>query len=153
MLPERELLVEIVERFAPAAALLYGSASAGRLTAASDVDVVCFVEGEERYSELASWHGLVLDVWIHPISDAEQTSNFLKVHDGRVLIDRDGIGNDLLMRVRAHLATKPRALDSKHARHLRAWLWKMFGRATRGGIDVITADTGCFMTFRRRGAS
>lgn len=132
---EKDLLQTLTTRFQPAAVVLYGSGARGALTPTSDIDVVCFVDRDERYPELGRWDGYLLDVWVHPLADANETENFLKLHDGRVLSDRNGIAEDLLRRVRAFVANAPARLDEKHMSHLRHWLWKMFDRASRGDLE------------------
>jgi len=68
MFSEHELLAYLTSRFTPRAVILYGSAATGELTSSSDIDVVCFVDGDESYPELGRWQGLLLDIWIHPLN-------------------------------------------------------------------------------------
>ncbi len=135
MFSQEELLAHLVSRFNPRAVILYGSAVSGELISTSDIDVVCFVEGEEQYPELDRWHGLALDVWVHPLKEAASEVDFLKLHNGHILLDYDGIAHGLLQRVAAQLLKPPAALDARHARHRNAWVWKMFDRARRGGVE------------------
>ncbi len=136
MFSPEELVTYLDSRFRPKAVILYGSAASGELTPTSDIDVVCFVEGDEAYPELGAWGEWLLDVWIHPVGDAERADEFLKLHDGRVLRDdQDGTARTLLDRVTALLSQPPPPLDPRHERHRRAWGWKMFDRVHRGDIE------------------
>ena len=129
MFSENELLAYLTSRFTARAVILYGSAVSGGLTSSSDIDVVCFVDSDERYPELGRWQGLLLDIWVHPLKDAESVDDFLKLHDGHVLLDHNDIAKTLVERVSERLSKRPTPLDTQHIRHRKAWIWKMFDRA------------------------
>ena len=59
-------------------------------------------------------------------------NDFLKLHGGRVLLDKSEIGAGLLQRVNAFLETAPEVMSKESAAHERAWLWKMLDRALLG---------------------
>lgn len=131
---EAELATELSARFAARVVILYGSYARGSAGPSSDVDVVCFCDGSERFPATFRWHGALIDAWVHPLEDADSSANFRKLHDGRVTRDEDGRGQRLLERVAMELRAPREMLGARQAEHLRVWLWKMFDRAARGGL-------------------
>ena len=127
-----ELGEHLTVRYAARVVILYGSMATGGATAASDADALCFVGDDRRYPEAYTHEGRLMDVWIHPLGDAAATEGFLKVHGGRVLLDADGVGADLMQRVNAYLERPRERLSEQRDAHERAWLWKMFDRAFAG---------------------
>jgi predicted nucleotidyltransferase len=124
----------IVSKVGARVGVLYGSAARGEVRADSDIDVVCFTDGAERFPESYRWGGYLIDAWIHPLADATETETFRKLHDGRVLHDdAEGTGAALLERVSALLAEARPKLGAVDDAHRRAWIWKMFDRSLRGG--------------------
>ena len=134
MLDENELVAHLKSRFDAKVVILYGSAVRGDVRPGSDVDLVCFVSADERYPDLYLWRNHLLDVCVHPLRDSETPGNFLILHGGRVLLDYEAVGRTLLARVAAEISAKKPGLDPRHERHRRAWVWKMFDRAVRGGV-------------------
>jgi predicted nucleotidyltransferase len=135
MFSEEELLDFLDSRFQPRVVILYGSAAHGQFSSAGDIDLVCFTTEKERYPEALLWNDQLLDVWVHPLEDAEAVDDFRRLHDGRVLRDDRGLGQALVDRVAARLSVPPPKLDQRHDRHRRDWIWKMFDRASRGDIE------------------
>ena len=132
---EEQLTAELVQRFAVRVVLLYGSCARGTSTPESDVDVVCFVADERRFPTTYCWQGCVIDAWLHPLADARDERAFLKLHDGRLLLDEAGVGASLLARVQAQLAQPPSRLCDEEAERLRVWLWRMLRRAQRNDVS------------------
>ncbi|MES1179359.1 MAG: nucleotidyltransferase domain-containing protein [Myxococcales bacterium] len=135
MFAETEFADHIVSRFGSQVAILYGSAARGEARSGSDIDVVCFVDGAARYPESYLWRGVLVDAWVHPLTDAANIDDFLKLHDGRVLHDLDGLGQGLLAKVAERIQGPREKLDARHERHRRAWVWKMFDRAVQQGAE------------------
>jgi hypothetical protein len=135
LLAEADLLEHLKARFTAIVIVLYGSAASGQLTLTSDVDIVCFRDGDERFPESYVWNGWQLDVWIHPIGDADRAADFAKLHDGRIVLDHLDVGRRLLDAVTMFLALPAEELGPKEKVHRRAWVWKMFDRAAFGGME------------------
>jgi hypothetical protein len=156
---EQDLIEHLVAEHAACVVILYGSAARGELTPESDIDVVCFREGPDRYPLSYHWRGLLVDAWIHPLSDAAgDARDFSKLDGGRVLLDSEARGQELLDRVNDELGRPPEALAPREERHRRAWVWKMFDRARRGGPEgdyrrhwllYDLPETWCDLTRRR----
>jgi predicted nucleotidyltransferase len=109
---EDDLAEHLAARYAAVVVILYGSVAKGDVNASSDVDAACFVADDRRYPESYVHRGRLMDVWIYPLGDAADTESFLKLAGGRVLLDGDGVGPDLMRRVNAYLET-PRNDRSK----------------------------------------
>jgi predicted nucleotidyltransferase len=124
----------IVGRLGARVVILYGSAARGEVRADSDIDVVCFTNGTERFPDSYRWNGYLIDAWVHPLADAADAAGFRKLHDGRVLHDdAENTGARLVQRV-CTLLREPRSkIDPRDDAHRRAWIWKMFDRSLRGG--------------------
>jgi hypothetical protein len=135
MFAESEFTDHIVPRFGARIVILYGSAARGETRPGSDIDVACFVNQVDRYPTSYLWRGLLVDAWIYPMTDTTNSQALLKLHDGRVLLDEDGLGQALLTDIAKALREPRQKLDEREERHRRAWIWKMFDRAGQVGVE------------------
>ncbi|HEY2404668.1 MAG TPA: nucleotidyltransferase domain-containing protein [Polyangiaceae bacterium] len=134
MFSEDALVAELVERFGSQIAILYGSYARGQAGPSSDVDVVCFCARSARHPAAFRWQTLLVDAWIHPLSDVDGINDFRKLHDARVIQDTEKLGQSLLERVKGELKIARPRLDENSERHVRVWAWKMLDRAKQRGV-------------------
>jgi predicted nucleotidyltransferase len=134
MLQEGDLARELVRRFDARVVILYGSHARGEAGPGSDVDVICFCESNARHPLTFHHDGMLIDAWLQPLEDLQQTGELDKLHGGRVLLDLEGRGAALLSRVNARFAEARPPLAPEQERHLRAWVWKMLDRARQADV-------------------
>ena len=115
-------------------AILYGSYVRGDWDVASDIDVVAFRDGAEPTHAAGRWRGMFLDLFVYP-TDAEPTPDWLRIHGGRVLFQRDDEGDRVLAAVAALHEAGPPLLAADAARTRRLWLEKMLARAAKGDVE------------------
>lgn len=137
-------------------AILYGSYVRGDWDVASDIDVVAFGDGAEPTRAAGRWRGMFLDLFVYP-ADAEATPDWLRIHDGRVLFQRDDEGDRVLAAVTALHEAGPPLLDRDAVRTRRLWLEKMLARAAKGDVEgdfrrhwLLSTLLEDYCAFRRR---
>ncbi|MFO0628378.1 MAG: nucleotidyltransferase domain-containing protein [Polyangiales bacterium] len=109
--------------------VLYGSRARGTPRRSSDVDVFVLRDEGPATSDHRRWEGLWLDAWIHPVADAEHPEEgLLRLCGGRVLRQRDGLGDALLARVEAMRDAGPPPLTEEKRALCATWLEKTAAR-------------------------
>jgi predicted nucleotidyltransferase len=81
-------------------AVIYGSWARGDATPASDVDLLFVRETGATVRDARVVGGVYLDAFVYPESALDTLDpSFLRILDGVVLRERDGVGSELLARV------------------------------------------------------
>ncbi len=120
--------------------ILYGSRARGNPRATSDLDVFVLRDEGPATSDHRRWEGLWLDAWIHPVRDAEHPEEgLLRLCGGRVLRQRDGLGDALLARVEAMRDAGPPPLTSEKRALCATWLEKTAARVREASPDDLEA--------------
>jgi hypothetical protein len=116
--------------------ILYGSRARGDATAESDYDVAGIREGGAAVRDARPWRDSYLDAFIYPEA-AVATGSEDRLHwlGGRVLLERDGLGQRLLAELAAIESAGPAPLAEDDAATRRVWLGKMVERAARGDLE------------------
>ena len=116
--------------------LLYGSYARGDHRGDSDVDVLGLRDDGPACRDARPWQGTYLDAFIHPVADlATLDAAMTKLAGGRVLCQRDGLGDDMLARATALAAEPAKPLPADEAVALRVWFDKMLGRMRGGDLE------------------
>ena len=116
--------------------ILYGSRARGAATPASDYDLIGLWDrpGTLRIAHVR--HGGYLDAFIHPEADVEgPIDDFLKLHGGQVLLQREGLGDRLLARVEARFQAGPVPWTPDVREANRAWAAKTLDRVAVGDVE------------------
>jgi predicted nucleotidyltransferase len=118
-------------------AILYGSRARGDHGPASDYDIVGIKESGEASREAREWRGVFLDLFIYPQPRLAEPDPFLiRMIDGVVLFERDGVGTSFLAHLRAWYDRGPVPLPADEAAARRAWPLKMLERIDASGIEA-----------------
>ncbi len=115
-------------------AILYGSHARGDWDTASDIDVVAFRDDAEPTHAAGRWRDVFLDLFVYP-SNAKATPDWLRIHGGRVLFQRNGEGDRVLSAVAALYKAGPSLLDPVAAQTRCLWLKKMLVQAAKGDVE------------------
>ncbi|HZC15553.1 MAG TPA: nucleotidyltransferase domain-containing protein [Caulobacteraceae bacterium] len=117
--------------------ILYGSRARGDAIAQSDYDVIAFRDRDGTvFREAGRWRGALIDLFIYPTTRAESADvDLIHILGGKVLVDRDGLGQRLLDRLDELHAAGPAALPADELAARRAWCWKTLDRLARGDIE------------------
>src|ERR1041385_7486137 len=95
------LVEELRNKFHCHTFILYGSRARGDAKDTSDYDILGITtEGDTVVRDARIWNGYYLDAFIYPESFlGSLDESLLKLKGGIVLVERDGIGSDLLKRI------------------------------------------------------
>lgn len=121
------------EKYRPETIIVYGSFADGSNNQNSDFDALVIGDGLEGHDS-SFVAGVTLDVFLYPPErfagdfDPEEVA---QCFDGKLLLDKNGLGERLLARVREYLAAyRPR--ERRLAEQDLDWCRKMLGRCVRG---------------------
>ena len=117
--------------------ILYGSRARGDAGPGSDYDLVGFRDRKgPPVRETGVRDGALLDVFIYPIERlAEPRADMLHVRGGRVLRDRDGLGESFLAGLDEVFAAGPDPLPADEIAARCNWAWKTLDRAAGGDVE------------------
>jgi hypothetical protein len=129
-------LAELVEGHGCHTVILYGSYARGDATEASDYDLAGLWGQDGTLRVAHTRHGGYLDAFIYPEAVVEApVDDLLKLHGGRVLVQRDGLGDRLLARVAERFAQGPEPWPADDRAAVKAWIGKMLPRIARGDAE------------------
>lgn len=130
------LLDELVRVHGCHTVVLYGSRARGDATPASDFDVLGIRDAGPNLRDARPWRGTFLDAFVAAASTLETPGDEeLKLLGGAVLLERDGLGSQLLAKVDAHFRRGPAPLPEDQANMLRVWARKMVARIRLGDAE------------------
>lgn len=122
------------EQFGCHTAILYGSRARGDWDIASDIDVMGFRDTGEAEHAAHRWQELHLDLFLYPTA-TEPDQDWLRIHGGRVLFQRNQVGDKALAAVNSLYMAGPKKLTPSDAETRRLWLQKMLARAEKGDAE------------------
>ena len=114
---------------------LYGSHARGDATSASDYDLLAIRKSGDRIlRDARKWRGVYIDLFVYP-ERRVRPSSLLHVKGGKVLLQRQKYGDQLLLKLdRVHArGPQPLPLDELAAR--KVWARKMLDRVRIGGLE------------------
>jgi predicted nucleotidyltransferase len=121
--------------------IFYGSRARGDATPESDWDIVGIRESGTKALCLARKEGdQYIDAWIHPEEDLEDIDEFLKLVDGKILIQKEQFATELIIRIQERLAKPDKLADDKR-NQMHVWYQKMLERIKRGDSEALFRRT------------
>lgn len=124
------------EKYQPETILVYGSFRDGSHNQNSDFDALVLTAQGQGH-DASTVGGVTLDVFLYPpehFAGEFDPEEVVQCFDGVLLLDRNGLGERLLARVREYLA----AYQPKERRLIEQdldWCQKMLGRCVRGDAE------------------
>jgi predicted nucleotidyltransferase len=115
--------------------IIYGSRARGTHNENSDIDLACFKENGEPYTDCRLREGLYLDAWIYPDNHILEPGENLKLLNGKVLVQKENFGDALLKKVNEFYKKGPEKLKDTERMLEITWCQKTLKRALRGDIE------------------
>ncbi len=131
-----KIIAYLTEAYRPNAVIVYGSFADGSANKNSDFDALVITDRAKKHDSSVI-DGVVLDVFLYPKEtflaeyDPEQ---FVQVFDGKIVLDKYGLAEELQKRVLDHIESKPKKTDDEILREL-DWCDKMLSRTSRGDSE------------------
>jgi predicted nucleotidyltransferase len=118
-------------------AILYGSWARGEATSQSDVDILYVRENGPFFRDARLVDGIYLDAFIYPEAAlASPEPELLRVLGGRVILEANGFGNELLAKLRDLHDRGPAPMPDDMRRVTLLWSQKMLDRFWgRSGLE------------------
>jgi predicted nucleotidyltransferase len=129
------LISEMLEKHNCHSIILYGSRADNSHNEQSDIDIVCFTENSDSYTDCRLRDGIFLDAWIYPESYISNLEHFLKLINGKVLIQKDKFGEDLLEKVKELFERGSEKLSASERELRITWCKKTLLRIKRKDIE------------------
>ena len=115
-----EQIVEYIsQKYNPLSIILYGSYASGTNNLNSDFDALVISCDHQQFHDTSFVSGIQLDVFVYPVSyftGNYDCNDFIQIFDGKILFDRDGIGNALQTKVLSYLQNRPQTMCHGTAR-------------------------------------
>ncbi|MBY6036918.1 nucleotidyltransferase domain-containing protein [Fictibacillus nanhaiensis] len=115
--------------------ILYGSYSRGDFTDESDLDIVCFSDTTDDKNDVEAFEDIQLDVWIYNTKKMNNPEEFLRVHEGRTLLNERSLAEKFLLEIQDTYKKGPKQLSNEERVFLKSWLKKMYIRSTKNDIE------------------
>lgn len=106
-------VAEIIEKYDPHTLIVYGSRARGDARDDSDVDIACFVDSPTVTEDLRYFNDIFLDVFIYSTKSMDNIEEFIKFDEVICVVDKRGLGKELLQEVKKKLKEGPCPLSSK----------------------------------------
>jgi predicted nucleotidyltransferase len=112
--------------------ILYGSRARGDFTPESDYDLLGIRDSGGKIRDARWVDNHYLDAFVYPEKDiVGKPTEFLRILDGKVLVETRSLGAQLLAEVKACYELGPKLIPPDEEQTLRAWIPKMLARAER----------------------
>lgn len=131
-----EVLKYLVTAYNPDAIIVYGSFADGSANENSDFDALVIAGSPQKHDDSIVGN-TVLDVFIYPpevFQSKYDPEEFVQVHDGKVVLDKDGIAEALKTRVNQYIAQLPTKTTEEVQQEI-SWCKKMLARTSRGDAE------------------
>jgi hypothetical protein len=137
--------------------ILYGSWARGDATATSDYDLLAIRQrGKKVVRDARLWEGAYLDIFVYP-EKRLKPDELLTVRGGKILFQRNRIGDALLTLIEKVYARGPKPLSHDEIEARKVWAQKMLDRLRAGDAEgnyrrvwLLTALLEDYFVFRNR---
>lgn len=126
----------LIDTYCPDAIIAYGSFADGSANENSDFDALV-ISDHIRKHDSSIICNTVLDVFVYPLEvfqSAYDPEEFVQIFDGKIILDKSGIAEQLQKRVLDHIERTPLKTGIEIQGEL-AWCEKMLSRTLRGDSE------------------
>lgn len=124
------------ETYCPNALIVYGSFADGSANENSDFDALVISDSIRKHDS-SMIGGTVLDVFVYPLKVFQSEfdpEEFVQIHDGKIILDKNGLAEQLQRRVLDYIEHTPLKTESDIQQEI-AWCEKMMSRTLRGDSE------------------
>ena len=124
------------ETYHPDAVIVYGSFADASANEHSDFDALVIADHDKRH-DASVIGGIILDVFIYPpdtFRSEYDPEEFVQVCDGKIVLDKNGIAEQLQKRVRSYIECKPKKTADEIRQEIE-WCEKMILRTERDDAE------------------
>lgn len=125
----------LIKKYSCHSIIIYGSFANGSYTEESDIDLLCFSDNPERENDTSIFNGRRIDAWIYKTENMNNSTQFLHVLGGKILLDERNLCTNFLNDIDKQFKEGPKKLSSEQKEFLKSWLKKMLKRAKKGDIE------------------
>lgn len=133
-----ERIMEYInQKYKPLSVILYGSYADGTNNLNSDFDALVISLDHEEYHDTSFVDGIQLDVFVYPLSVFSKEfdkNDFVRIFDGKIVVDSKDIGKNLQAQVKAYLQNRPQKTKAEIKAEV-DWCVKMFERTKRDDAE------------------
>ena len=133
-----ERIMEYINhKYKPLSVILYGSYADGTNNLNSDFDALVISLDHEEYHDTSFVDGIQLDVFVYPLSVFSKEfdkNDFVRIFDGKIVVDSEDIGKNLQAQVKAYLQNRPQKTKAEIKAEV-DWCVKMFERTKRDDAE------------------
>ena len=132
-----EIIEYIEQKYNPTAIIIYGSYADGTNNSYSDFDALVISEDFGLIHDTSLVSGVRLDVFVYPLVYFENEYNcndFVRIIDGRIIMDTENIGKNLQDSVASYLQNLPCKTEWEIKNSIE-WCEKMFERSKRDDAE------------------
>lgn len=126
-----DILNYLKETYHPETIIVYGSFADGSRNQYSDFDGFLLADIGKTVHDTSIVGDTVLDVFVYPQTTAFPVEDVTRLYFGKLLLDKQGKGQQLMEQVSRYISDQPLKTDGEIAEEL-AWCDKMLARARRG---------------------
>lgn len=132
-----DIIEYLKNTYSPLSIIVYGSFADGSNNENSDFDVLVITESGSELHDNTIVSGIVLDAFIYPkerIVGKLDCEDFLRIFDGHIVMDTDGIATKLQAKVREYINNTPPKSYAENKTNVE-WCEKMLLRAAREDME------------------
>ncbi len=133
-----ESIIEYLkQKYAPLTIIVYGSYASGTNDASSDFDALLISANHEQCRDTSIVDGVPLDVFVYPAAyflSGYDPDDFIRVFDGKIIMDSMELGHRLQSRVLERLKSRPHKPKAEVLADV-DWCARMLERAGRGDAE------------------
>lgn len=128
------ILKYLKDTYQPETIIVYGSYADCSANQNSDFDAFLISGCLQTIHDTGMVNGIILDVFVYPNSTPFAVEDITRLYFGKILLDQNGRGKDLMEQVSRFIQQYPMKTNAEIAEEL-AWCDKMLARAQRGDAE------------------
>jgi hypothetical protein len=131
----QKIKVFFEEKYDPEILFLYGSFATETYNKVSDIDCICFANINSFIHDSSMIDGNVLDGWIYPLKEIQNTDLMLHIIPCEVLIDKNNISKEIINKIIKKRSENTVQMNFDEKKQLIGWIKKMIIRSSEDSLE------------------